>query len=332
MVKASAAVETSSIAKKPASAKLPKPKPSKPKSSSPPKPASVSTQDRSFHEWTDKEDDAIMEACLPSDGEAVRLADLASKFRREPLLILERIRSSEVLDMLNFDCVVSSDEEIEFFGLALAGAPLGLALCWCSASDEGDEANRVTTQELEASFTGPDMREPLSLARDLGLWNAAGNAAQRAALLEIFNLINLGQGAHAQAMAVVASILERFDAPTPASVLAHLKGTQPAEPKARAYPWGTPNLSVEALFETLGNDWFAGSTHSKGSGRTGAYRRRKSSSAASSSASSSPSGTKTYASAGKRKSWGRKRKASGAKASRTSKAKKTGFDRYAYPW
>lgn len=160
--------------------------------------------DRTLYEWTEREDDRLMEVCLGGD-EALTLQDLSLSLSREPMTVLARIRDSEIPDMIGLDCAAGSEEECELFGLLLAGVPISMALRWCVALDEADE--RPTSIALEAAMTLPDLRMALGMARDAGIWFNRVNQTKSLLFL-------VGQPLD-QVILAVAEVAERADAPTP---------------------------------------------------------------------------------------------------------------------
>ncbi len=109
---------------------------------------------------------AVLVACF-SEDEAWTLPRLARDLDLSQLETLRLIAASEVMPMIGLDCAEGSEQEAEFFGLALAGVPLRMSLQWCSAIDVQDV--RPTVEQLRSAMTGPDLRPGFLVASELGL-------------------------------------------------------------------------------------------------------------------------------------------------------------------
>jgi len=108
----------------------------------------------------------ILDACFALSCSAT-IEDLARDLVTSRLDALMRVAQSEPMEMVGLDCAPGSEQEAEFFGLALAGVPLCMALKWCSATEATDE--RPTEQELACAMTAPDLRAALMLASEAGV-------------------------------------------------------------------------------------------------------------------------------------------------------------------
>lgn len=102
------------------------------------------------------------------------LFDLAEQLERDPMEVLRYLAQCEVMQMVDFDCEPGSEEEVELFGLALSGVPLGVALQWCCAV--GDIG------AIESFIVGCDMRAAMELARVHGLWLSSYDRSQVSAI------------------------------------------------------------------------------------------------------------------------------------------------------
>lgn len=121
---------------------------------------------RNHLEWLEKEDDKLLEMSFGMD--VVTIYDLSKKFNRDPVQILSRLLESEIPEMAGIEMDHGSDEACEFFGLALSGIPIDLALRWCAATLE--QENRPTWAEVRSAMLSRDARPAMYLVRDHGLW------------------------------------------------------------------------------------------------------------------------------------------------------------------
>lgn len=144
--------------------------------------------------------------------------DLAVELSRDPLLILHRVLDLEISDMVGFEAPRGSEEEAEILALGLAGAPLELALRWCTACD-GDE--RVDWDEL-AMYLTADLRPATALAREHGLWFTRAD--------QLDALVFLATLPPREVALAIQAVLDRIDAPVPGIVADHIRGVAPVEP------------------------------------------------------------------------------------------------------
>lgn len=161
--------------------------------------------------------DLILDACFELSG-ATDLQDLSRRLEQRPLDVLRRIADSVVMDMIGLECSEGSEQEAEFFGLALAGVPLRMALQWCSATSVHDD--RPTPQQLESAMSGPDLRPGLARAAEAGLCLPPNE--------HLDCLVHLGR----QTLAAVLAAARRFreDRPCARRVVAALLGlTHPGD-------------------------------------------------------------------------------------------------------
>jgi hypothetical protein len=164
---------------------------------------------RNLSEWLSWEDAYLLDCSFGM--QYLSADDMAGELSRDPLLVLRRILSSEIPDMVGFEAAPGSEEEAEFLALGLAGAPLELALRWCSAN--AGQGDRPEWDEL-AMYLTADLRPAMELVREAGLWLTG--AAQLDALL---CLTEYPMEAVARAG---QQLLDRIDVPTPPEVLKQL--------------------------------------------------------------------------------------------------------------
>lgn len=181
--------------------------------------------DRTLLNWLIKDDKTL------TSGLALDVYKLAEQLHREPLSVLRRLMDDRVIPVLtkkglNFEFEPGSEEEAEFFGLALCGVPLNEALCWCM----GLEA-RASGEKLNAMMTSPDFRPATHLARELGIWFTHTH--------EMADMRFLQEMPTEITQAAIEDILERFDAPTPDQIMRQIEGIEP-EPE-RPYVWAIRN-------------------------------------------------------------------------------------------
>jgi hypothetical protein len=173
-------------------------------------PADVS---RSHLGWLDKEEDAIMDLVM-DESLSVTLFDLAAKFKKEAMLVALHILGGDIPEMAGFEANKGSEEEAEFLGLALGGAPIALALRWCAATDEQDD--RPTTLQVQTSLTRGDLRGAMNLVRESGIWFSSLDQLEYLALLQDMDPKDVSRA--------VAGLIERIEAPSPKMVFEQLCG------------------------------------------------------------------------------------------------------------
>lgn len=168
-------------------------------------------------------DDKALTSSLDKDVFA-----LAAQLEREPLSVLRRLREDRAAESLakagvDFQFEHGTEEEAEFFGLALSGMPLIHVLRWCLGSQE-----RLDPEGMAANMPHGDCRPSLHMAREVGIWFSRAEEVETLRALEETMPPEIIQEA-------VREILSRFDAPTPGLVMRCVEGEAP--PKDRPYKW-----------------------------------------------------------------------------------------------
>ena len=178
-------------------------------------------KDKTTFEWTEREETKLFEYILDIESKH-SIFDLALKLKRDPVFLLQQVLHSETLDMVGFECPANSEEQAEFFGLALSGVPVPMAIRWCMADVE-----RVSSTKLAEAMSGPDMRPSIAHAMECGVWfTCAGQST---------DLLKLASYSIEDTQMAVAKALANFDAPTPAIIFQCLSGAYVAS--KRVYPW-----------------------------------------------------------------------------------------------
>lgn len=172
--------------------------------------------------WLVKDDKALIES-LDMDVFSISCA-----LDREPISVLRRLkedRAATALEKLGlaFNYESGSEEEAEFFGLALAGMPVSKALMWCLGHQD-----RPSREEMSELMPFGDCRPALYMARQTGIWFSRADEIETLCSLEESMPEEIIQEA-------VIEILGRFDAPTPDLVQRCVHGEAPA--KERPYKW-----------------------------------------------------------------------------------------------
>ena len=181
--------------------------------------------------WLEREDNHLLESILAGKKDPT-LVDLCTKFSRDPLSVLARLRDSDIPDMLGFEQPAGSEEEAEFNGLALSGVGLRAAFLWCTASDD-----RPSAQMLSDAMAQGDLRDLMHLARNHHLVLACAD--------DLTALQALGSRTDAQIKKAVAAIVQRFDIATPRQVLDQLSGKVAIE---KAFDWSCPQSKKKGSY------------------------------------------------------------------------------------
>lgn len=258
---------------------------------------------RTLNPWLVR-DEKVLAAAVVNSRESVDVYGLARELEREPVSILRRLRASERSEKLDRDLErqglwvgmdEGTEEEGEFWGLALSGAPLAMAWRWCvDETDQGDYAGvsaRPTLGAVEASMTSADLRPAMALVRESGLMFGCADQID-----SLRFLVTQPLAAVVQARQGVES---RFDVPTPKLVAQGVFGV-------------FPGLADAAVFDGVRLDFKKSSARgSKSAKATKAKRSRKTSAAPRKAAGTSP----TKAATKTRSAYKRKRKSSSSKKS-----------------
>jgi hypothetical protein len=171
---------------------------------------------RNTHEWLAREDARLLDCTVGL--QYLSAQDLGDELSRDPLLVLRRILDSEIPAMVGFDAPSGSEEEAEFLGLGLSGAPLPLVLRWCTAT--ADQDDRPEWDEL-AMYLTADLRPATELVRQAELWLTSTGQLDSLEFLAAHPL-DLVRTA-------VQKVLDRVDVPTPCVVASELRGTGSTE-------------------------------------------------------------------------------------------------------
>ena len=186
--------------------------------------------DRTHAAWLVREDKLLLSSLSKN------IFDLAKELQREAVCVMNHFREPKVLDALEkiglaFEFDTGSEEEAEFFGLALAGVPIEAALRWCLGAQ-----SRPTTVELEGMMSTPDFRPAMYMAMDLGVWFSNVEQMDDMRALDEWPVEILQEA--------VADVIKRFEAPTAYMVIMQCMGEAPAP--ERPYTWATTNCSAPA--------------------------------------------------------------------------------------
>ncbi|MDF2461791.1 MAG: hypothetical protein K0Q43_26 [Ramlibacter sp.] len=172
---------------------------------------------RNTNEWLAREDARLLDCTVGL--QYLSAQDLGDEMSRDPLLVLRRILESEIPAMVGFDVPPGSEEEAEFLGLGLSGAPLPLILRWCTAT--ADQDDRPEWDEL-AMYMTEDLRSTTELVRQTGLWLTSAG--------QVDSLKFLAAQPVDLVRAAVQKVLDHVDVPTPWVIENELRGNGRSEP------------------------------------------------------------------------------------------------------
>ena len=167
---------------------------------------------RTLSAWLKKDEKSIRKGI--KDG--LDLFEIGFDLDREPVSVLRYMQEMDI-----FSCERFSEEEIEFFGLALSGVPIDQAILWCSA--DKDRSN-----DIESLMKIGDMRLALHFAFENGI------SVDRADGMDDLCWV-MEQPVKAICTAL-KSIDHRFDIVTPRTMREQLSGVSGVLNKDMAFP------------------------------------------------------------------------------------------------
>lgn len=173
----------------------------------------TNTQSDALSAWLKRDEKTLLKGI--KDG--MDMFELAFDLEREPLSVLRHICEDDG----PFECEMGSDEQVEFFGLALSGVPLDQAILWC-------DADKDRPDDIESLMKIGDMRPALHFARDFGVCMANADAMDDLCWI-------MSQPAKAIA-AAIKSIGHRFDIVTTQTLKDHLTGVSKGLSKDDVFP------------------------------------------------------------------------------------------------
>jgi hypothetical protein len=204
--------------------------PSKPHASKPTPGSAATEQDRTLSAWLVREDATVV------DNLHLDVYNLAQILGREPMSVLRHLREDRIFSALErigmaFEFEPGSEEEVELFGLALAGVPLASTLAWCLA-----RADRPHHDELLSMMSQEDFRPGMEMARTQGIWFASIN--------DVESMRFIGDMPAEIVQEAVADLLDKMEAPTARCVMDRLEGVEPAQPQPSKWTGASPGANA----------------------------------------------------------------------------------------
>ena len=196
---------------------------------------------RTLFEWLKKDDKLLLAAI--KNGQSV--FEVAEDLQREHVAVINHLNT---LGLFEFE--THTEEWAEVMALALAGAPLGTTLDWCTCAP-----TRLPFDEIESLTLGGTLRPEFELAREHHIF-----VPNSTALADLNWLASQPPAAQARYPRACTELANAFEIITPLSLKNQILGLK------------TPALA---------KNWLSTSTPAPARGRTKTYRRRKSSTTAS---------------------------------------------------
>jgi len=249
---------------------------------------------RNHLDWSVKEDEKILDSVMV-EGSKTTIFDLARKFKKDALLVAKHVLDTELPEMVGFSVDAASEEEAEFLGLVLGGAPIALALQWCASCEEHED--RPTSAMVQASLSRGDFRVAMNLVRETGIWFSGLEQLEYLVLLQDMDPLHVRQA--------VSSIVDRIDAPHPQMVFEQLCGLFEGEEPA---DWDLILLSAPSKKKSRYPSSKKSTTTTIHAGQSAKSRRARSSSSSTTTRRRKSSTSRSYSGfAKKKRSWGSKK-------------------------